>query len=244
MTTPEIIFVVPYRNRELQLFFFRKHMKYILEDYDESSYEILYIHQNDERSFNRGAIKNIGFLVIKNRYPDTYENITIVFNDIDTMPIQKNFFDYKTTKGTIKHFYGFTFTLGGILSITAGDFEMVNGFPNFWSWGYEDNDLQRRALLANLTIDRSHFYPIFDKNIIFLQDGFIRIVNEDEKKRHDWKTDEGIQDITHLQYTQEKDVYHVSHFLTGTTENKNRNRAYDLRGKNQPFKRAGMKMFF
>ena len=48
--------------------------------------------------FNRGATKNIGFLAMK--YPDTYKQITFVFNDVDTIPNKKNLFNYKTRKGT------------------------------------------------------------------------------------------------------------------------------------------------
>ena len=75
---PSIIFIVPYRDRQKQYEFFAKHMKMVLEDYDESSYKILYIHQQDNREFNRGAIKNIGFITVKNMYPDDYSDITLV----------------------------------------------------------------------------------------------------------------------------------------------------------------------
>ena len=57
-------------------------------------YKIYYIHQNDKREFNRGAMKNIGFMVIKDKYPNDYQNITLVFNDVDTMPYSKNFLNF------------------------------------------------------------------------------------------------------------------------------------------------------
>ena len=138
-TIPKIVFIIPYRDREQQLHFFRRQMKHVLEDMDEKDYEIYFIHQADKRSFNCGAMKNIGFLYVRNKYPHHYKSITLVFNDVDTMPFSKNFLQYQTKPGVVKHFYGFTFTLCGIVSITGGDFERVNGFPNFWEWGYEDN---------------------------------------------------------------------------------------------------------
>ena len=79
---PSKIFVVPYRDRIQHKFFFSRHMSFILED--KNDYEILFVHQYDDRVFNRGAMKNIGFLAIKAKYPKVYKNITIVFNDIDT----------------------------------------------------------------------------------------------------------------------------------------------------------------
>ena len=62
-----LIFIVPYRDREQHLKFFDKHMKKeILEDMKEGEeYEIMYIHQQDKRPFNRGALKNIGFKIVK-----------------------------------------------------------------------------------------------------------------------------------------------------------------------------------
>ena len=93
-------------------------MKYILEDVSYP-YEIYFSHQCDKRDFNRGAMKNMGFLAIKDKYPDNYKNITFVFNDVDTMPYTKDLFDCNTKKGVVKHFYGFDFSLGGIFSITG-----------------------------------------------------------------------------------------------------------------------------
>lgn len=232
-TTPKLIFIVPYRDRELQRDFFRGHMKNVLIDMDSSEYEIYFSHQADSRLFNRGAMKNIGFLAMKHKYPNTYRNITFVFNDVDTMPFVKNFLPYETTTGCIKHFYGFNFTLGGIVSVNGGDFERMNGFPNFWTWGYEDNELQRRATMHNINTDRSVFYPLFDKHIIFLQDGFFRIVNEMDRMRQ-VRTTEGIEDITGLQYSIENDMINVTFFKTATDEKQVNPKIHDLRNKLNP----------
>jgi hypothetical protein len=233
---PSIVFIVPYRDRAQQYDFFSVHMDKILTDLPKPSYRILYIHQCDTREFNRGAMKNIGFLTVKSLYPENYKNITLVFNDIDTMPYTKGFLNYETMHGMIKHFYGFTFTLGGIVSIKASDFEKINGFPNLWSWGYEDNLLQIRANEAGLIIDRNQFYPFLDKNILFLTHGLTRNVNRSEFDVYMGKTVEGINTIYDLQYSiDERDFVNVTQFNTNRVENVETKIVHDLRKGNQPF---------
>lgn len=228
---PKLVFIVPYRDRVQHQAFFKRHMKMILEDMPETDYKIYYIHQCDNREFNRGAMKNIGFLVIKEKYPNDYKNITLVFNDVDVMPFTKNFLNYETTEGVVKHFYGYTFCLGGLFSIKAGDFEKILGFPNLWAWGYEDNLIQRRVLKSNLIIDRSNFYPIMDKNICHLKDGFERTINRREFDRVVNETNEGFQSINTLNYTinEETGFVDVTSFFTAFQENTEQNVIHDIR---------------
>jgi len=177
-------------------------MKYIMEDYNKDDYEIYYSHQTDSRMFNRGATKNIGFLVMKEKYPNDYKNITFVFNDVDTLPAMKNLFDYITYPGTVKHFYGFTFALGGIVSINGGDFEKCNGFPNNWGWGLEDNALNDRVLQQSLTINRDQFLPVHSKNIIHLYDDPTRLVNTREPLAYvSGKLIDNLNNISNLYYS-------------------------------------------
>ena len=221
MAAPSLVFIVPYRDREQQQAFFDKQMKMVLSDRDPLTYKILYIHQVDKRNFNRGAMKNIGFLAVKAMYPDDYKEITLVFNDVDTMPYTTGFLKYDTRRGIIKHFYGFKHLLGGIVSITGHDFELINGFPNFWAWGYEDNLINNRALKFGLIIDRDQFYPIMDKNILCLMDGFYRILNRTEKSMYTVGTDEGFGNIDGLEYTIDDSTgfVNVTKFNTNREEN-------------------------
>jgi hypothetical protein len=183
-TIPKIIFIVPYRDRSAEKLHFSIYMKYIMEDYDKNDYEIYYSYQMDSRPFNRGATKNIGFLVMKNKYPNDYKNITFVFNDIDTVPIKKNMFNYITTSGVVKHFYGFTYTLGGIFSIVGSDFEKCNGFPNNWGWGLEDNVMNERVLLNEFIINREQFFPRNSKAVLHLFDTPERLINNREPENY------------------------------------------------------------
>jgi hypothetical protein len=244
ITIPKRVFIVPYRNRIQHKFFFSKYMSYILED--ETDYEIYFSHQCDARTFNRGATKNIGFLAIKQKYPEYYKDITFIFNDIDTIPFNK-IFDYNTTPGIVKHYYGFKYALGGIVVMKGCDFEKINGFPCFWGWGMEDNVLQKRCDKFGLKIDRSVFYNIGSPEILQLFDGISRIISKKDPWRmeHDNGHD-GLSSIHKLQFTidtksaNENDnifsvhnerIYYVniSTFLTYTRFENDQYYNYDLR---------------
>ena len=196
---PKRIFIVPYRNRIQHKFFFSKYMSFILEDSDD--YEILFSHQCDARTFNRGAIKNIGFIAARNKYPEHYKDITFIFNDVDTIPFNK-IFDYETTHGVVKHYYGFKYALGGIVVMKGSDFERTNGFPCFWGWGMEDNVLQKRCEHLGLKIDRSVFYNIGSPEILQLFDGISRIISKKDPWRGEYDDGmDGLRTISQLKYT-------------------------------------------
>lgn len=244
-TIPSIVFIVPYRNRIQHKFFFSNYMTSIMKDY-EDNYEIYFSHQCDARSFNRGGTKNIGFLAVKAKYPDTYKDITFVFNDIDTLPFT-NIFDYKTTHGIVKHFYGFQYALGGIVAMTGADFEKTNGFPSFWGWGMEDNVLQTRCEKVGLKIDRSQFFSIGSPDILQFFDGVSRLINRKDPWRatHDNGID-GVKTIHKLEYSIDNEsknpldnihtvksdkifIINISTFMTATRFEHDNYYEYDLR---------------
>lgn len=233
---PKFVFIVPYRDRKHSLDNFNSQMKMVLEDTPPEDYEIYFSHQCDTRDFNRGAMKNIGFLVIKNKYPTDYKNITFVFNDVDTTPVHKNLINYPTTVGTIKHFYGFTYTLGGIVSITGEDFEKINGYLNLWSWGYEDNSLQKRAINSNIHIDRSKFFSINSKEINQEQHGNYRIVNKEDFNSYLDNNNDGINSIFNINYEITEDNFiNVYNFTTGRNETPEKNLNFDISKSKTPF---------
>lgn len=234
---PKTIFIVPYRNRENHQIYFKSQMEKILSG--QQDYKIYYIHQCDTRPFNRGAMKNIGFLMVKDKYPNSYKNITLVFNDVDTTPSDIGIItDYSTKPRIVKHFYGYTFALGGIISITAGDFESINGFPNYWAWGYEDNMLNQRVVVSGLTLDRSVFYPINDNRITQLKTGPERVVNRGEFQRFMSRVKEGITCIQNIKYNinEETGFVNVSQFDTGIECRHDLNSSFMAVDTNVPFR--------
>lgn len=217
---PSVVFIVPYRNREAQLALFCHNWMRITMD-NRDKYLLLVVEQKDDREFNRGAMKNIGFLWVKQIFPEHYKDITLVFNDVDTLPAFANMFSYETSRGVIKHFYGLKGALGGIFAITGYDFEIINGFPNYWGWGMEDTVLLRRYdAIADAVknhnktaepdnkmfvpyIDYSEFREVDDPNVLVIFHGFTRTLDKivDERAKCDDGSN-GIATLTNVNINQ------------------------------------------
>lgn len=196
---PSRVFVVPYRDRENDKAAFIENITKLLEN-EPMSYEIYFAHQYDVRPFNRGAMKNIGFLAIKDKYPAHYREITFIFHDVDTWPSAKGLIDYNTTSGVVKHYYGFEFALGGIFAIKGADFEKTQGFPNFWGWGIEDNVIYDRCLAVGLIVDRSKFYDISDTRILRSFDGFSRVISRKDSLIYKTETSDNFNTLKEVKW--------------------------------------------
>lgn len=134
-------FIIPYRDRE-------EHLKIFKERFDgfnlSDDYQFYFIHQTDDKPFNRGALLNIGFLITREICPDAL----FVFHDIDILPTYWGSIVYDTPIGTARRAIGNSLhldNLGGICCFYQNNFEQVNGFPNYWGWGVEDVTLIRRV---------------------------------------------------------------------------------------------------
>ena len=77
------------------------------------------------------------------------------------------------------------------------DFELINGYPNYWGWGMEDACLQKRCLNHGLTINRTYFYKIGSPEILQLFDGVSRIVSRRDPER--MKNDNGMDGLHTIQ---------------------------------------------
>ena len=78
-----------------------------------------------------------------------------------------------------------------------------------------------QVLKTNLKIDRSQFYPIYDKKFIYLHDTRLRAVNKSDFERYVQNVSEGIQSIKNISYevNEEEHYVHINHFDTPFPEN-------------------------
>ena len=224
--SPKRVFIIPYRDREAHKAIFLSHMKVILKD--DIDYEMVFVHQKDKREFNRGALKNIGFIYCKKTYPNDWKDITFIFHDIDCVPF-KRLFDYNTTKGVVTHFYGFKFCFGGIFGIKGEDYEKINGFPNLWGWGFEDNKIKVEWDKIGGKINYDQFIFFTDKRVVKFDSSIanhdLRTINKNNLKyaNNEPKEKSGYHTIRNLNYNIEDiesniKMIHVTSFLTERRE--------------------------
>lgn len=224
--SPTTIFIVPYRNRIPQKAYFEKYFEdRVSKQPGMEISEYYFIHQKDDRPFNRGAIKNIGFLILSKKYPE-WRDINFVFHDLDHYPKPHITFPYITEDGVVKHYFGFENTLGGVVSIKGKDFIKTNGFPMFWGWGYEDNEFNNRVTSAGITIDRKDFIDFSDLNqtraslTMVEGEGYTRSITKEDIRRYFTKTTEGLNHVRNIDYSINGYMIDVVKFNTTTVPGK------------------------
>jgi len=150
-----LIVIIPIRNRDKELEYYLTHMRPLLKSQGIVP-KFIVIIQDNELPFNKGILCNIGFLEAeKTKYSKNY-----LFNDVDVLPNDKNLFDYTRVEksNSLINPYGYTHCLGCFFMTRRKLFHKVNGFSNkYFGWGYEDADLERRAKLYKISVDREHF---------------------------------------------------------------------------------------
>lgn len=157
MKNKKLGIIVPYRDRQDQLKQFVKEVSdyfhYVMFDIE---YEIFIIEQGDKKSFNRGKLLNIGFIIAEQAGCDY-----VVFHDIDLMPrnadysyskvpiqLANRFEAWTAFKRTINDDY-----FGGVTMFPKEVFRKINGYSNkYRGWGFEDNDLLYRCDKAGVQL--------------------------------------------------------------------------------------------
>lgn len=160
-------FIIPYRDRKLHLNeFVKRFTEYLTGKGIDAQFFI--IHQINTAEFNRGAMKNIGFLEVCKTRPDGL----FIFHDIDVYPTYWGSISYEAQKGEFKRpvINQADENLGLICSCWKEDYEKTNGFANYWGWGSEDGALYYRAKRLGMQINQ--------KNSINYRDGKYVICEE------------------------------------------------------------------
>ena len=148
--------IVPYRDRYFDLVEFKSHITKHLSD-SGINYYLIIVEQDDEKSFNRGKLLNIGTIYAKKLGCDY-----VVFHDLDMLPEEVDY-SYSDTPlhlatnliGT-KDFKRIVFDqyFGGVTLFPIKTFEEINGYSNnYWGWGYEDDDLLYRCKYYKVPLD-------------------------------------------------------------------------------------------
>ena len=233
-TSPHTIFIIPYRDRAIHKAKFQEFFEQLknFKGWNDSDVRAVYAHQCDNRLFNRGATKNIGFLAMKQEYPNDWQDITFVFHDVDSIPTTPDLFKYETTHGVVTHYYGFTYTLGGMFAIKGRDFESTGGFPNLWGWGIEDNVMQDRVLANNLSINRLEFIPVDDKRIMRPFDGYTRTTSNREVAMYKYGEHlDNMHNISSISFNCVDEYVNIMDFRTSRIPEQEEMNLIDLRNK-------------
>jgi hypothetical protein len=165
LTIARLSIVVPYRDRPEQLARFVPHLNaYFTRDKLDKDipWRLTIVEQAAGKDFNRGLLKNIGFLLTE------AEADYVCFHDVDYLPIWADYRPpdrptrivwhgaelaplFPGSADAITHDYQTFF--GGVVLFPTADFRRINGYSNdYWGWGFEDNDAAERCRTEDLAI--------------------------------------------------------------------------------------------
>ena len=188
MTAPRLTIIVPYRDRAQHLSVFLPGLaRYFERDKADHvvPYRVMIVEQASGLPFNRGAMKNIGFIMARDC------SDYVCFHDVDYLPIWA---DYSYCEQTMPiAWYGaltrpvssrskVTLFLkdadvdlfGAVVLCPVEAFAKVNGYANsYWGWGMEDTDLRFRFNAAAIPCGRRKgtFQPLFHDSHGYYDDG-------------------------------------------------------------------------
>jgi beta-1,4-galactosyltransferase 1 len=145
----KLAIIVPYRDRESHLEQFIPAMEKELLSTD-IPFEIVVVHQGDDKGFNRAKLLNIG-------YAESKEFDYYAFHDVDMLPLDS---DYAFPEGPTHlaaraEQFGYKLPydgyFGGVTLFDKESFEKINGYSNdYWGWGAEDDDVLYRCAIMEI----------------------------------------------------------------------------------------------
>jgi N-terminal region of glycosyl transferase group 7/N-terminal domain of galactosyltransferase len=152
-----VAIIIPHRQRTEDLLRFFQHFSSL--DTHGDHFDIFVIEQHNAETFNRGILLNAGFLAARAER----EYSRYIFHDVDHYPTQETFDYYAAFPKYNIHFviphlgykYHYDSFIGGVLGMTARNFEAANGFPSiFFGWGGEDDAFRKRLEASGATLWR------------------------------------------------------------------------------------------
>lgn len=198
-------FIIPYRNRKEHLDEFIRRFTEYLKDKDIDT-QFYIIHQINPNEFNRGAMKNIGFLEVCKIRPDGL----FIFHDVDTYPTYWGSIPYETIKGEFRRpvLNAAPANLGLICSCWKDDFEKTNGFANYWGWGSEDAVLYFRAKSNGISINENNMIHYSNNKLVINREHYRNVEKQhtycaknDELTTIERKTRDNSNGLSSIEYT-------------------------------------------
>ncbi|XP_072180145.1 beta-1,4-galactosyltransferase 5-like [Diadema setosum] len=173
----KVAIVIPFRRRHAHLSVLLRNLIPLLK-LQKLEFRIFVSEQNNDVIFNRGLMKNIGFLeATKFGWWDC-----VIFHDIDQIPMRGA--NYYGCDGMPRHLCArpeemaykpaYQLLFGGVVGVTARQMKGSNGYSNFyWGWGGEDDDLLKR-------LHARGYKPTRD-----LKQGYYRTLNHTKKTENE-----------------------------------------------------------
>ncbi|VDN03776.1 unnamed protein product [Thelazia callipaeda] len=153
----KIAVIIPFRDRQSHLTRLIDFLIPILRR-QQLDFRFIVTEQYGNNLFNKGRIMNAAF-----RLAEQLNVSCVIFHDVDMFP--QNDHNSYGCPPTPRHIGAFVSNLGyqlwyreivgGVLAISMDDYRAVNGYSNmYWAWGGEDDDMGKRIIAQNLTIER------------------------------------------------------------------------------------------
>ncbi|EFO18405.1 galactosyltransferase [Loa loa] len=156
-TEHKLAVIIPFRDRQTHLTRLIDFLIPVLKR-QQLDFRFIVTEQYGNDLFNKGRIMNAAF-----RLAERLNVSCVIFHDVDMFPQDdRNFYGCPPTPRHIGAFVSnlgyqlwYKEIVGGVLAISMDDYRTVNGYSNmYWGWGGEDDDMGKRIMAENLTIER------------------------------------------------------------------------------------------
>ncbi|EPB72460.1 N-acetyllactosaminide 3-alpha-galactosyltransferase [Ancylostoma ceylanicum] len=152
-----VAIIIPFRDRQSHLTRLLDFLIPVLQR-QRLDFRFIVTEQYGNDLFNKGRIMNAAF-----RFAETLNVDCVIFHDVDMFP-QDDRNPYSCPPAP-RHMGAFVSNLGyqlwykeivgGVLAVSMEDYRLINGYSNmYWAWGGEDDDMGKRILSLNYTIER------------------------------------------------------------------------------------------